>query len=317
MVKKYEFVVDDTAKEHHTTVTRIRALVDIDTLMGVVKAGTLGGFIEHEANLSHEGTCWVANNARVLDKAFVQQEAYVGDNAIVTCSSEITGKAHISDNARVCGQSKIRGNATIGDNAVINMDFLGQITDHASVYDTAKIYGDALILDAATVCDRAVVRDNAMVSGEAVVGGSAAITQEAHVKDNAKICEYAEISGKAVVKQHAIVGGKTKVSDNVTIEGKALLKADYHLKGNSRIRIKPASRARYASDYVVLAMKEGNTIMTLTKNQDVQIQYQDDVSLLNEFVQNTLPSLKMEDQEELRLFIQLGQARLTRPQTEN
>ena len=59
--KKYE-LIDEFYTEFYDEATgkgpilrRIRALKDF----GHVKAGDLGGFVEEEANLSHDGNCWI------------------------------------------------------------------------------------------------------------------------------------------------------------------------------------------------------------------------------------------------------------------
>ncbi|KEC55959.1 hypothetical protein [Bartonella koehlerae] len=52
---------------------RIQAIRDFTD----VKTGDLGGFIEKESNLSHQGNCWVYDNARVFDCARVYDSAKV------------------------------------------------------------------------------------------------------------------------------------------------------------------------------------------------------------------------------------------------
>ena len=59
---KYELTEETTNGLH-----RIRALKDFAN----VKAGELGGWIESERNLSHEGNCWVSEDARVSGNAWV------------------------------------------------------------------------------------------------------------------------------------------------------------------------------------------------------------------------------------------------------
>ena len=44
---------------------RIKALVEF----GDVKAGELGGYVEKEENINHEGNAWVYGNARVYGDA--------------------------------------------------------------------------------------------------------------------------------------------------------------------------------------------------------------------------------------------------------
>ena len=63
---------------------RIKALVDF----GNVKAGDLGGYIEKEKNLSHNGNAWVYGDAWVFDNARVCGNARVSGNADIL---QITG----------------------------------------------------------------------------------------------------------------------------------------------------------------------------------------------------------------------------------
>ena len=62
-MKKYEFT--DETKEQlicfgvSVTLHRIKALRNF----GDVKAGDIGGWIESEKNLSHDGLCWVYDKA--------------------------------------------------------------------------------------------------------------------------------------------------------------------------------------------------------------------------------------------------------------
>ena len=74
---------------------------------GDVKAGELGGWIESEKNLSQEGNCWVAENARVYGEAVVKQDAIVD------------GDAKVFGNAIICGSAIVRGKAQVQDVAVV------------------------------------------------------------------------------------------------------------------------------------------------------------------------------------------------------
>jgi hypothetical protein len=59
---------------------RIRALKDFSD----VKAGDLGGFVESESNLSHNGDCWVYGNAKVYGNGEVFGNAKVYGNTELT-----------------------------------------------------------------------------------------------------------------------------------------------------------------------------------------------------------------------------------------
>ena len=68
MSKKYELVESSKIILKNVILYRIKALVDIPN---IVKAGELGGYIESEENLSHEGNCWVGDDAYVYNNAYI------------------------------------------------------------------------------------------------------------------------------------------------------------------------------------------------------------------------------------------------------
>ena len=91
MTKKYEFT-EETMQVFGKTLHRIRALRDFS----YVKAGELGGFIEKEENLSHDGNAWICDDAQVCDGARVRDDAWVCDGALVSDSAQVCGGAQIS-----------------------------------------------------------------------------------------------------------------------------------------------------------------------------------------------------------------------------
>lgn len=108
-MKKYELlkedritVVDEDGYEH--TLYRIMALIDIPF---TAPEEFLGGYIEKEKNLSHEGICWVFGNAKVYDDAQVFDDAWVFGNAQVFNDAQVFGNArafsdvHIYDDIRI------------------------------------------------------------------------------------------------------------------------------------------------------------------------------------------------------------------------
>ena len=70
--KKYEFT-GETKKFLGRTLKRIKRISD----------GVIGGWIESEENLSHEGWCFIYDEARVYDEAIVCDEARVCGKAKV------------------------------------------------------------------------------------------------------------------------------------------------------------------------------------------------------------------------------------------
>lgn len=88
-MKKFELTAEFVTNVFGKKLFRIKALV----AFGNVEKGELGGFIEKEDNLSHDGDAWVYGNARV------------------------SGNAWVSGNARVSGNAWVYGNAQVSDDA--------------------------------------------------------------------------------------------------------------------------------------------------------------------------------------------------------
>ena len=121
-VKKYEFTGKTkqvTYGGRSVTLCRIRALKDIPT--HGVKKGDLGGWVEREENLSHEGSAWVGGEAWVFDKAGVSGNALakniaqVFDEARVFGNAVVSGSAWVFGNAWVFGEAKVHGVARISE----------------------------------------------------------------------------------------------------------------------------------------------------------------------------------------------------------
>ena len=151
MNEKYELLKDPIINLY-----RIRALKDFSD----IKAGTLGGYVENEDNLSHDGNAWIYGNAKVYG------------NACVCSGAKVFGDAEVYGNARVYS------NARVYDCACVYGD--------ACVYDYACVYGDA------EVCGYAYVYGDACVCGNTRVYSNASIYGDACLKTNA---DYTVIHG--------------------------------------------------------------------------------------------------------------------------
>ena len=135
-MKKYEFTGE--TKEirllfRTATLHRIRATV----AFGIVEVGDLGGWIEKEENLSHEGKAWVWGNAKVWGDAKVWGNAEVWGNA------KVWGDAKVWGNAKVCGDAKVWGNAKVcGDAKVFSASHVLVIGAIGSRNDFTTFYRD-------------------------------------------------------------------------------------------------------------------------------------------------------------------------------
>lgn len=76
-MKKYE-LTNNNLKYGYNVVYRIIALRDF----GNVKAGDLGGYVEGEHNLSHDGNCWIYDDAIITGNVSLSGSVSVMDNVI-------------------------------------------------------------------------------------------------------------------------------------------------------------------------------------------------------------------------------------------
>ena len=127
-MKKYEFTGEvKRIKLIGTEVVlrRIRAV----TAFGVVKAGDIGGWIEKEENLSHDGSAWVYGDARVYGNARVYGDARVYGNA------KVYGDAWVYGNAKVCGNAEVYGDAEVYSvNHIFSIGPIGSRNEYTTFY---------------------------------------------------------------------------------------------------------------------------------------------------------------------------------------
>ena len=115
-MKKYEFTGETKEIKllfRTAVLHRIRATVSF----GFVKIGDLGGWIEKEENLSHEGKAWVWGNAKVCGDA------------------KVWGNAEVWGNAKVCGDAEVWGNAKVfSASHVLVIGAIGSRNDFTTFY---------------------------------------------------------------------------------------------------------------------------------------------------------------------------------------
>ena len=183
MSKKYEFA--NITHHANPNLRRIRALRDIPG--AGVKAGDLGGWVEHEHNLSHDGDGWVGGDAKVLGSAQVAGDAQALAGAVVT------GYTRVADSAVVRGHAWVAGYAYVSGRA--------ELSGGASVYGSARVRGNARVYGAAKVC------------GQAQVGGNSQVYGDARVAGEATILDTARVHGRAFLDGNMFLGDDANVSD--------------------------------------------------------------------------------------------------------
>lgn len=174
-MKKYELTKETIKNNFGKKLFRIRALIDFAD----VKKGDLGGFIEKEKNLSHDGNAWVYDDAQVFDDASVYENAEIKHWAHVGGYAKVYGNARVLQNATVFDSARIFDNSRIGGNSCV--------TGRVYVFDNAYVSGNAYIHDEVRICGYAMVYGEACICEKALIGGFTRICDDIRIGKNAKI----------------------------------------------------------------------------------------------------------------------------------
>ena len=122
MKKNYKFTDETKVVDGHT-LHRIVAVNDIPEHN--VKAGDIGGWVEHFYNLSENA--WVGEESCVYGMARVRDEAHIYGSAHVSGKAWVSGSARVGGDARVFDDAWVRGEAHIfGDAHVFGRASVGR-----------------------------------------------------------------------------------------------------------------------------------------------------------------------------------------------
>lgn len=121
MSKKYE-LTDEKLDFKGRVLSRIRALRMICARNGevMVHEGELGGWVESERNLSHDGECWVFHDAKVFGDAVVSENAFVHEKAMVAGNAMVYGWAVVGGRSRVTGYASLHDHMLVAGGAFIS-----------------------------------------------------------------------------------------------------------------------------------------------------------------------------------------------------
>lgn len=150
--KKYE--ITSLAHPQFQWLHRIRALVDINE---EVLKGAWGGFVEHEQNLSQEGTCWIYDQAICCEHAVVERNAALFQESVAKGNALVTGDAVMYQTSVAEGTCRIQS---------------GEVWDRARIQGTAQVaaswktgYAPLILGDSqvyGNVCGKVLVKGNVL-----------------------------------------------------------------------------------------------------------------------------------------------------------
>lgn len=157
MEKKFEVVKEQSMtmsfRGKDYTFYRVRALKDIPR-HNVLK-GDIGGWVEHELNLSQFGDCWIANDARVGDDAMVRADALVSHQA------SVFAKSYVQDDSRVLHRATVV-NTRIDDSVRVEGEshvYDSNLREHLIVTEQARIENSHISAEDSLISGTALLKD--------------------------------------------------------------------------------------------------------------------------------------------------------------
>ena len=190
MEKKYR-LTDETIMYDGKTLHRIESLINFND----VEIGDKGGFVESEANLSHESYCWVYDDAKVFGNACVYELA------------RVFNKAEVSGDAKVHGYAVIEGRAIIGRKA--------EIYDSVSVSGCAVVVGYAKVYGCSAIAGNACIKDNSVVYGDAYIKGFVNVIGKARIHGYVTVKDCVTIGGNSHILGRGEIGGYAYIRDAI------------------------------------------------------------------------------------------------------
>ena len=142
------------------TLYRIKALRDFAD----VTKGDYGGYIQNYRNLSQNGTCWIYDDAKVLNDAEVFGSARINDKVTLSSHAKVYGNAMLNDNVTVTDYAKIYDDAYLNDRV--------HVRGFANIYGKAKLYNDVLITDSVHIFGKTKLEGSLYLTKDAIISSS-------------------------------------------------------------------------------------------------------------------------------------------------
>ena len=191
--KKYE--ITDIAHPVYPELHRIRALRQVRE---DVPAGTLGGFVQSEANLSQGN-----------DDAWLYDDSVSRDEACVCDDARLYEQAMAQDLALARGSVIMYGNAIACDNAIVTG---GRICNGALVCGNARVRENTVTHIAPVVAGHCVVMGD--LAGKVVVSGSGSILPGQVVDNPTQNVVAIDEHGAVIVREPNLAPGRDSKNRN-------------------------------------------------------------------------------------------------------
>jgi carbonic anhydrase/acetyltransferase-like protein (isoleucine patch superfamily) len=196
---------------------RIQALRDIPE--HGVKAGDLGGYVTWKRSLSHDGSCWIADDAKVIGKVIIRDNAYIAEQAILI---KAAASGLSSYNLEISGNARITGSSVVSSYRLVTTDphRTSSIKGDVQIYGMALVRNAHEILDNVKIYGNASVTNSSLISGNAEIFGDTTIASVQKISGNTKIFESSKIEDGVEIVNSVIAGSTHIMPNQRVIDGK-------------------------------------------------------------------------------------------------
>lgn len=203
-----------------------------------VTAGDFGGYVSDKNTLSHDGTCWIGEEAEVVGKVSVQDDAYIGGTvSVVNCYNY---ELIVKDRVRIIEDSRVRlikipgkpapkASMVLSGNAEISG--MSELFNVESVSGNVKIHEDAHLFSCKEISGNVELFGTTLITGVGRISGDTKIHGSAILEFCHEISGEVEIFGNTKLEEDVNVLGKSKIHDSVVISKGSLIR-DSDISGN-------------------------------------------------------------------------------------
>jgi len=190
--KKYVILYSDWDSKYNIKLHRIMACKNF----GKVKRADVGGHVESESNLAHDGLCWIGYNATVQNNTVVSENAQVDGR--MRWWDELYYKQKPSEMPWYYDKVSfldVRDNTKIHGNAVVYGD--GYIWGDSEIYENASVTGDNFMISDAKIHGKARVVSTSIygsidIRDNAICIASSISDNLSEIRDDWEVIDYSE-----------------------------------------------------------------------------------------------------------------------------
>lgn len=163
----------------------------------------------------------VKENYRLVDGAYISENAKIGKNVLIQPGAYISGETLIGDYSYIGCGAKLIGKVTIGDNVAIRENSVigadGLTTDRDNSGKPVKMpqFGGVVIGNNVTIGANTVVARGAI--DDTVIGAETSVDNCVFISHNVQVGKRVFIVGESILFGSSKIGDNTLISGNSTI----------------------------------------------------------------------------------------------------